>query len=650
MAMTPENQESSELAVVTMAIDDGQERASKAAEYEQVRKWRRSLDVARDLDKKQREKFAVDRKYAAGLQDEWLVSTNLIGAIIEILMSFTYARDPDIDVTVSESVGPSRYRDARAFAKTLEIVVSRLLKNAKLKKAAKKQVRSGMTVGVGWVKAAFQIDKERDPVIQCQINDLQDNLRRLKVLLENREAGEYQDEEQQAIAIAEQVKALNSKVEVMVNRGLVIDFINADDIQVSANVRELEDYDQADWIAQRVFYTVEEAQELTGLPLEKLQPAMKYMKRDADTNNPESTGYQMVNGQTQADCWVAFWEIWDRKANQVLSLIEGVECWARQPFNPKPAGLRFFPFFMLGFHFLDGQRWPQSDVEQLKKLQDEYCRTRSNFAEHRKRTLPKTVFNEGEISPDDAAKIAKAGTQELVGVKPTSPNTPLDNLFRPMQYPPVDPGLYTTDPIRSDMEKISGAQDAMQSGVQVAKTATEAEIQQTGFGARVNTRRDSLEDMLTELSQYVSELALQVLTVEEVQEIAGPEAFWPENLPIEQIYAMLSIQIRAGSTGRPNTARDRESWGAILPIIQGSITQIAQLRAAGQNAVADAQMELLRETLERSGERIDIERFMPAIGPQAGAAMAAEPGIVPQEIQPEMAAEPGILPAIPTVQ
>ncbi|MFN3327212.1 MAG: hypothetical protein ACK5AZ_27310, partial [Bryobacteraceae bacterium] len=170
------------------------------------------------------------------------VDTNIIGSNLDTMVSFVYARDPDVDVIPSQMVeapkdpppqapqppdilqqamqgalqgGPEQagFELARAqdefqqaqmlyqqqmaeyqakmqakrqrkleldlFSQTLEIVISKLWKKGKLKRQARRAVRSAMTVGVGYIKLSWQERAERDPLIQQQINDLQDSMARL---------------------------------------------------------------------------------------------------------------------------------------------------------------------------------------------------------------------------------------------------------------------------------------------------------------------------------------------------------------------------------------------------------------------------------------------------------------------------------------
>src|SRR5690606_28653955 len=95
--------------------------------------------------------------------------------------------------------------------------------------------------------------------------------------------------------------------------------------------------------------------------------------------------------------------------------------------------------------------------------------------------------------------------------------------------------------IVDDMEKISGVQEALQSSSTPRKTATQADIEQSGFAARTSADRDTVEMVLDEIAQYTAEVALQAIPLEEAQRIAGPNAFWPHGMDIEDLLTMVEI-------------------------------------------------------------------------------------------------------------
>jgi len=92
---------------------------------------------------------------------------------------------------------------------------------------------------------------------------------------------------------------------------------------------------------------------------------------------------------------------------------------------------------------------------------------------------------------------------------------------------------------------------------------------------------------------------------------------------------MVSVKVRAGSSGKPNMQKEREQWGQLMPVISDAMKQVAELRATGNYDAAEAVLELMRETLRRYDEYLDLDALVPptekgADGKPVAQAQAAE--------------------------
>ena len=593
----------------------------KAQEEALISKWAEKVKRARKHDKHARVQWADDRRVARGDTD-WLVDTNLIAAILEVLAAFLYAKNPDVSIKPSASANRALLEEYRAVGETLEIMNSRMLKDAGLKRVAKRWVRSAMTVGVGWIKVGMQTRNERDPLTEKSINDLQDNLNRMQSLQAQLQEGDKDSYDCTMAEIRSQMTALQGQLERQVAQGLVLDLMAPEDVLVAPDCGEILNYLNAPWIAFDLYKDQDEALELTGWKKKELDQANRYTQRprkgeddEEGTANRNSTQWVSMDNQEDdsaenVDGFYRFTEIWSLRDGVVYTMIDGVQSrWARPAYAPR-TGSRFYPNFLLAFHPIDGERWPQSDVYQLKKLQDEYGRVRSNQSEHRRRAVPGIVYNEAEVAPESLEKLTGSQVQEYVGIKTVRPNVDLRTIFSPKVYNQVDPNLYNTDMITSEMEKVSGAQDAVQGGIQVEKTATEAQILESGRGARTGARLDTLEEALTELAEYTTQLILLTMDQADAERYAGPDAVWVE-MTTDQALTLYSVEIKAGSTGKPKAASDRESWATLMPLMEKLIDRIGQARMQGQEWAAKPWIAVLQETFNRLDDHADMEKFLP---------------------------------------
>jgi hypothetical protein len=543
-----------------------------------------------------------------------------------------------------------RRTELQLFAQTLEIVIGKLWKKGKLKRQARRAVRSALTNSIGWLKLSWQERSQRDPLIQQQINDLQDNLRKVARLKEQLDNDKCAEADLLALQLEQQMRTLTGKVERIVARGMAIDVVTSENLQVAPGVEILQITD-AEWAAERVFMTISDtAAKYPDVPLEKLRTATRYCQRKDAGPDAVLAPERAVEGE-EADRFVVgdspthkasdsdflcLWEVWSLDSGNVFTLAEGMDCYLTDPQPPNVALTRFYPYYPLAFIEVDGKRAPQSLTFRSWKLNNEYNRTRSQFAEHRRRSKPAVLFDETEIDPDNAKKLTQSQTQEYVGLKSTTPGADFNKLFAPKPQAAIDGALYTTEPIRRDMDDIWGVQQALQGSIKQAQTATEAKIQQGGFMARSNQMRDQLEDWLTDIANGSAQIAVQVLEPEDVLELAGEDAVWPPINSVEDLENLVDVDIRAGSSGKPSTEADREAWAAVLPVLERMVPMIGKMRGAAESEVADKLEAIAEETLQRAGGHADVLRFIPqneGALPQPGQPGAADPS-QPQEPAP----------------
>lgn len=425
----------------------------------------------------------------------------------------------------------------------------------------------------------------------------------------------------------------------------------------------LENYLDAAWIAHRAFKTKDEA--LADYPeLKKyLKSATLYYQQkpldplgrrdvgeaavgniDAKEADMYKTAQDLGSGSDQ-DGYVCVWEIQDKSTGNIVTVIEGIkEKYAVKPYPPNPSARRFYSMFLLAMLWVDGERHPQSLVKRSASLLDEINRLHTGRSDHRRRSIPKTVFDATVLDPVEARKIEQAATGEMVGVKTTIPGTPVQSLVAPIAYNRIDKELYDDGPAMRKLEIIWAVQEALASSVNVEKTATEAEIQQSGTNARTSFKRAAIDEVMDDLAQYSTEIALQKVTHEDAVQIAGPWAFWPTGMTVQDMDALVTVQIKGGSTGRPNTAQQQQAWATLYGLLNDSIMLVGQLRQSSPTDIANGIEELVGETIARSGERFDPSRFIPPEPSNEPGAMPQQAAQAPPQGAPQTGAGPRPIP------
>lgn len=611
----------------------GREEDSEAKETERklVQELNAEYQAARDFDKEMRKQYMLDRKYAAGKADPaWVSDANLIGSFIDILVSFLYAKNPDVGVRPAARVGNQPDPDSSNFAQTLQLVISKLWRDAKLKRTAKKTVRSVLTVGVGWMKSLMWSETKPNPQVERSMRTAQDELKRLQAQQSELETGySNEDLDVQVAKIQETIAGLQSKMQPVSRAGMTIDFVRAEDMQVSLDVADIADYKDADWNANRLYVPKKALKSrFERLTDDDCKEAATYYQRQTagppDQSTPagadasadgafsKSPTGVVVGGQKPVE-FVCIIELWDKRDGLVKTFVDGMKRWAVEPYPPPQATSDFYPYQQVILFPVDGERAPQSLPQRLRKLQDEYSQTRSGQRTTRERSVPGVLFNKQKVTPDGAKALATSVNMEYVGID-IEGDEPLQNIIGAKPSANIDARMWDTSAVVSDMERLSGVQEALSQSVQTAKTATEAGIEQSGFASRTGADRDSLEDTFRDLAHYTAETAIQEIKPDVAERIAGMAAFWPYGMDVQDVLTMCEVDIDAGSTGKPNQAADRQSWSIILPQVQQTMMTYRQLQLSDPQ-MAECVRNLLKETLRRLDDRLDIDQILPPMPP-----------------------------------
>lgn len=609
-----------------------------------AQKWNQRIAGARKHWDKFHQRVRHNRKTVAGFnweadpktKDFYKPRANLIHGTITAILPQIYARNPEISATPNYKA-----ESLKLFCTTLEKVTNVSLEKADLKGRAKASVRSALTSSFGIVKVMYQRDIRQDPIIQGRINDTQDNIQEVERLLADIEDPEQRNDlEAKQAELAQLMASLTEQVEVTAAEGLVIDRVLTDNLLIDPSVCEFWDYRDSDWLCQIIPMKKSHAEATYKVKLDK---AKTY--QDSQSSGHKDGRFASAAGNLEEDRQIAILEIWDKNTQRVYTLAEGCDYWLREPYSPPKAGERWYPFFLLPFQLVDGQFVAPSMVDLTEKLQEEHNDARDGYNKHRELCKPGWIAG-GDISEKSIKRYQDSEIGEITIID--TEGKPLAQVIQPRQHPQIDPAVYDTSAVRYDWELVTGVQDSQRGSIVKAKTATEASIMQQGLSARVGEFRDQVEDWLQEISQFAAQVLLLEMTPAQVERIMGPSEVqqknvngmtievpvksydWPQ-LSREQVFDMVEMKIRAGTTGSPDKMEQQENWSKVLPVIQNLIMQIMQVQASGQDA--EPLINLLRETLKRFDERLDVEQFIPKMAPApampAAPAMPGMPSMTP---------------------
>lgn len=572
-----------------------------------IKYWGKRIEAAEERNRDFRATCERNRKYVRGTAHDdgapGLVRTNLTHSTIATLTPHIYAKDPDVVVSPVEHVTPSNYGAVKRFARTSELVLKRkFITEGKVKKRLKSNIRSIFTTGVGWLKMTYSSDIVFDPITANRINTLQDNLREIDVLQARlKNPGDIEKTNLSKYELLRQLEAVKNESEPRHWKGIVLDRVLSEDIMIlDLGVTDFEDYVHADAIAHGIWMNEEQYEATFGY------------KPKGSTYTPETmpAALKQDADKTQVN-YKRVWEIWSLKHHCVFTYCAGETRWARPPYTPQHLPHRFYPFYCGAFFPADGEWRPMDLVSLMKELQDEYNKTRTTYAEHREDSIPVRVVRQGgTLTPEDIERIQNRKPREIIVVSGSGRTDPIGNDLGELRNIPLQPEMYDVTQIRADMDLVSGTPDASRGQLTEAKTATEAAILQEGMTSRSGDMRDNTEDLLSEMLCDALQIMLQCMSVEDVVEIAGPGAVWP-TLARDQVFGLVQVSVRGGSTARPNKMQEKEQWIEILPVLREFMTTTHEVMASGNTQIASTMVHLLKETLQRFDERLDIQSIMP---------------------------------------
>ncbi len=539
------------------------------------------------------------------------VRVNIVHSTIMGLLPHVYAKNPEVSFSPSEGVQQGQLPAVKAFSTVLQTAVQRSFRAARLKRQVKANTRTALTRRLAWFKVAYQRDYAHDPVIHARIADTQDNLARLdRLILAAQEEGPrgLSDHQAEREELADVLRALQAQPEVVVAEGLTVDRVQPNHLILDPGIADLDSWRQGRRVVEIVWMARDEAEEKFARSFEKVSTWTWRQVRDAELSDGEKRAREVdTEKYGHSDQMVKVYEAWDRSTLHVYTWLQGDNDWAREPWAPSTQGEGWYPYFDLAFHRVDGHVMPLSLVQLLRTLQDEHNDTRTQQAEHREVSIPTWVAaTTTDRNTLRRHKDRVLGEVVLVDAR----GVPINQVIQRQEPPAYNPALYDTSPIRVDIEMLSGLSDAQRGSIHRAKTLGEAKILEQGVASRTDELRDTIEDTIEEMAKYAAEVLVLELTPQQAARLAGPMALmsWPAADKAE-LFAQVNVDVRAGTSGKPDQAQEQETWATLLPIIEKLQEQIVGLFIQGIDPMH--KVELLRQTVRRFDETIEVESLLP---------------------------------------
>lgn len=431
------------------------------------------------------------------------------------------------------------------------------------KTSAKQMIRRVKTCGVGYVKLGFQRAMGKSPDVARRLADSTRRLDVLERMAEDLKEGEIFEGEAEYAELKLSMQALQQEPDLIIREGLVFDFPSSTAIIPDPDCYSVKGWLGARWVAQEFMFTANEIEETYGYDVKEgggTEFNYPYRKSGGRKHRNRDAKYQVF-------------EIYDRDTGTQFTVCDGCKDFLEPPAPPKVKVEQFIPIYGLVFNELDEAEetdqnlFPVSDVTMLRPMQEEHNRSREALRQHRIANRPGYVGAAGILAEDDKSKLATHAESEFIELQmPTSMS--VEQVLQRKPTVPIDAAVYDTGPFFDDMQRVVGSQ-AANYGQVTGGSATEVSVAE---GSRMNdvaADTDELDEFLSLLARESGGIMLREISPDTAKKIAGPGAVWPE-LSGTDIAEELFLEIRAGSSGRPNKAADLANLERVAPFVMQS--------------------------------------------------------------------------------
>lgn len=507
--------------------------------------------------------------------------------------------------------GMQRRQMVDRMAETLEILWEHQLdeQDPAFKTSMKSLVLRALTCGVGFLKLGFHRLHEYKPEDAERVTDVSEQIAALESRLTDAEAGTLREDEERLAELRDLQKQVTNEAETFVKEGLDIDFPRSTAIIVDPACRQLKGFIGARWIAHEFYLTDDQIHESYGIRVADMQGAVRYDSQGKRLTPHQSFQDNGDDSPDQGERYLVF-EIYDKHTRQVMTVCEGYDSFLKEPAPPAVKLERFWPVFTLTFNDVEceDELYPPSDVRLMSPMQTERNLTRQRLREHRDAARPGHVTSKGRMDEEDKARLQCRGAHDVVELNNLADTDDISRIFQTVPVNPIDPNLYETASLQEDIYQTVGTQEAVLGGASGA-TATETSIAESSRLSTLGEAVDELDDFLSAMAKAGSHLMLSEFTPQFVEQVVGRGAIWPD-VTAPEIAKDLWLEVRAGSSGRPNKAMEIQNMERVAPFLM----QLPGLKPE----------RLAKEFLDRLDDRLPIEEFLSPGAPSITALNAAQ--------------------------
>lgn len=468
------------------------------------------------------------------------VEVNFGNWYINNLVPLVYFRDPFIFIK-------PRNDKFASFADTMETIVNYYWRELKLKQEFKRVIMSGMMMPPGWIKLGYTAKIGQDVAIidevkeENAINVLKEAIK--GIFTKKEENGKLPEQQGELNLYIKEENIFATWIpswNMLMPEGYHV-------ISKMPYLIEIEDVAMLDFQDNPLYKNKNDL--ISDRSVSEIQSLGKSINK-VTFNGDQSTA------RAYDEDIIRLYHIWDRRSRKRMTLSMRVD-------NPHfegdwPYDLNGFPYRPLVFEETLPTRdssspYPPNVLKPILPQIIEQSMARTQMTKYRKRASAIILTQKGLLTDDDLENLNASEALQVATVSNLS-------AVQMTQTPALPPDVFAIDnTIKQDLQmgtSMGGMMFAPQPG---QRTASQAQIAQSGLQVKSSARVDVVEDFTVDVAQGIAQLSWQFLDKEKVKEITGEEvseSMWPE-LPKEPaerrriIQAELQIKIDAGSAAPP---------------------------------------------------------------------------------------------------
>lgn len=395
--------------------------------------------------------------------------------------------------------------------------------------------------------------------------------------------------------------------------------------------------DSWNWVAQRIKMPIADARRnrfYNQMALRKVE-GKGQSKKDEDKAREERKKGDIAGrgeredgkkaGTGEDPKVVVFWEIYDLKEKEWLTIAEGGEIPMRDP-EPFPVGiLGGMSYSILRFVLRDDSPYPIPPMSQGIDPSKEYNRARSDIQKHRKRFNRKYVLSRpsfgqeaetaaSKVEHGDDGTVIIANSPDVRAALAPVQDAQLDQMrFQELAY------------LKGEMVELFGGTTEEARGIAGADSATQAGIMDKRLEVKEGDAMSMVIDFVLDIAKRLDTLVQVHLDTDEAVKVRGPQGeYWEmvRKTDYGSIEGEYDYTVNVGATQPRLPHIERASWQAFLAFLgaapQFLLSKALLKKAAEMHHIED---DLLIEEMHEIGKMM-MSGQVPTPGGGAGSSMA----------------------------